>query len=159
MPTMSRTLVACVLFAGCADNVSAPVITPGTEPRTCAMQLTLDGSAGSAPNVVGPLTLDTSGADLCLHLDATHNTRVHFAASTPYEAGPASSYTATLEDTAYGAILDGWDVTVGNTDPHTFLNVEWNPPAGQTTNVILWVRSVAGTTPTTINLALFDPLE
>ncbi|MDB4955107.1 MAG: hypothetical protein JWO36_2676 [Myxococcales bacterium] len=152
---MRGCLLTGALLAGCVDKMS---FEPVVEPGTCTMQVALDGSTGTA-QTVGPLALGINGADICMHLDATRNTRVHFAAATAQEPGPASSYLATLEDRSFHAIVDGWDVSIGNTDTHTFMNLEWDPPAGQTSDVILWVRGLHARAPTTISLSLFDPLE
>ena len=70
-----------------------------------------------------------------------------------------SSFAATLEDANLAPVVDGWDVTVGQTDPHTFLNLEWSPPAGAVTTATLWVHARAQTATTTIDVSLIDPLD
>jgi hypothetical protein len=77
-------------------------------------------------------------------------------AGTNQVPGDSSGLVATLQRTDYTTIHDGWDVQVSN---GTFLNVEWSPPAGQTTDVVVWVRAAAAPVTTTFSLDLFDPLE
>jgi len=135
---------------------SPPPPTAAVQPQTCAANVTLIGSTSIQPTDVGPFTLDTNGINLCARLDATQLTRTDMMAGTYQVPGDTSGLVATLQRTDYSTILDGWDVQVSN---GTFLNVEWSPPAGQTTDVVVWVRAVAAPVTTTFSLDLFDPLE
>ena len=146
---------AALLVAGCtSSHVTEPV--PGVQPRTCAANVTLVGASSTHPTEVGPLALDANGANICASLDATQLVRAHLMASTDERPGDASGLAATLERGDYSVILEGWDVSVSD---RTFLNVEWSPPAGQSTNVVVWVRAASVPVTTTVALDLFDPLE
>lgn len=144
-------LVGCTSSSG--HSTEPPVVA---QPRTCAANVTLVGAISTHPIDVGPLPLDASGANICARLDATQLTRAHLMAGTDQVAGDSSGLVATLQRTDYTTILDGWDVQVSN---GTFLNVEWSPPAGQTTDVVVWVRAASAPVTTTLALDLFDPLE
>ncbi len=148
-----------LVLVGCASEHASGPPSPVVQPNACAQSVTLVGGTTSAPTPVGPLQLDTSGANLCVRLDATQLSRAHFMASTDQRAGTTSGFDATLQHTDYTTIVDGWDVSVGETQTQTFLNVEWSPPAGQTTDVVVWVRAAEAPAPATIQLDLFDPLE
>ena len=147
-----------LVLVGCTSS-HAPDPTPAAPPPTCAANVTLEGASSTAPTRVGPFTLDTGGADLCVRLDATRLARAHFMASTDERTGTTSGLEAELQRSDHSMILDGWDVPVGETQPKTFLNVEWDPPVGQTTDVIVWVRASDAPTAASVELDLFDPLE
>jgi hypothetical protein len=123
------------------------------------MQFTLVGGTTHAPTPVGPLALDNNGVSLCVHLDATQLTRAHFAASTDQHVGATSGFAVALQHTDFTSILDGWDVTFGDAPPQTFQELEWGPPVGTTTDVVLWVHAAGTAATTTVTLDLFDPLE
>ena len=130
-------------------------------PGGCDEAVVLTPSSGSTPasTTVGPVTLDESGTDVCLHLDGTALLRSHFSAGTELEVGAASSFTLVLRDQDGGTLLDGWDVTIGDIDAHTFVNLEWSPVGGEVNDVVLHARAKSGTATTTLSLALFDPLD
>ena len=161
---MKRVWVVCLL-AACASEHSSPTPTPTpmpmpvTPPPTCAENITLVGAVSTSPTQIGPLALDAAGADICVRLDATQLRRAHFMASTDERTGATSGFDADLQRTDHTTILEGWDVSVGEMQPKTFLNVEWDPPVGQTTDVIVWVRASAAPAAASISLDLFDPLE
>jgi hypothetical protein len=145
------------LVAGCAiEHPKLPDTSNVQEPTACGAHASLDGSGVASPTVLGPFALDASGIALCLHLDATANARVHFVASTEYEPGAASSFALTLEDATRNPIVDGWDLSVND---RSFANLEWGPPVGQVTDVVVWLRSHDGVASTTASVWLFDPLE
>jgi len=164
--------VVVALAAGCGGLAAAgcggvaagpgpdgPDLDAAVNPATCPSWLTLDGAAGTGqPTPVGPVALDGDGVELCLHLDARANRRVHFAAWTDYRDGAETGWASRLFDDRGAVVRDGWDVVVGD-PPRAFLNLEWSPPAGQVTDVVLhvWAAGAAGSTP--LYLALFDPLE
>lgn len=149
----------CLLLIGCASDHSAPKPpSEAIQPRTCASSIALVGAVTTSPTSVA-LPLDGNGANICAHLDATQLSRAHFMAGTDQRPGTTSGFSATLQHADFSTILDGWDVSVGETSPQTFLNVEWSPPAGQTTDVIVWVRADSEPTTVTFGLDLFDPLE
>jgi hypothetical protein len=137
--------LALVLLVGCAAD---PKPTPLPTPQGC---VTLDPSAAQDYSI-------TTDASVCMHLDATMLHRAHFMLGMPAYAGTTSGFTVALRDAAGQLIVDGWDVTVGQTDPMTAATVEWSPPAGVTTDATLVISAPQPTT-TTIDLALFDPLE
>lgn len=144
---MRAWFVMIVLGGGCIDATKHMT----EDPSGCEMSASLDG-AGSSPSQVGPL----DSANVCLHLDATQNRVAHFAASTTAEAGAASSFTLTLTDTAGNLLRDGWDVSVGESAPETFANLEWDLAGGQAKDVVLEIR---GTALTQLSVSLFEPLE
>src|SRR5438309_10173536 len=115
---MKRLAGTCLLLFGCASDHTAPPSKPPPvepppaetiQPRTCAASITLVGATTASPAPVGPLTLDSNGANICAHLDATQLSRAHFAASTDQHPGDASGLAATLQHGDYSAILEGWD--------------------------------------------------
>jgi hypothetical protein len=159
MRVMKRLAAATVLLLfGCAAERSKTQTTDATQPHTCAMQVNLTGGS-SGPKSVGPLTLDANGASFCAHLDATQLTRAHFAASTEHRMGATSGFATTLEHPDFTTIADGADITVGESPQLTFQQVEWGPPSGTATDVVLWVRAVGTSATTSISLDLFDPLD
>jgi hypothetical protein len=156
-----REALIVLAAASCFDrsNSTPAQPIPCDEPRTCSARLTLVGGTTATPVVAGPFALDTHGVAVCLHLDATALHRAHFAAATRYENGTTSPLATTLQDSTFHAIRDGSDMTVGDSAPRTSTNLEWGPPAGAATDVILWVRTKAGTVTSEIDVWLFDPLE
>ncbi|MBV8762859.1 MAG: hypothetical protein JO257_36580 [Deltaproteobacteria bacterium] len=138
-----KGLALLVVLVGCAADPK-----PVENPTGC---LTLTGTQSQDV----PLMTDAS---VCLHLDATPLHRAHFMVSLPGRAGTTSGFSTSLDDASGALIVDGWDVTVGQTDPQTSATLEWSPPAGTTTDVTLHVRASAATA-TTVGLALLDPLE
>jgi hypothetical protein len=132
------------------------------QPRTCASDLTLDGSSGTGSTQLGPMQLDASGTSICVHLDATNNhVAAHFMASTDSMPGSTSPFATVLEDASFATLQDGWDVTVGETSPATFENLEWNAPLHVVTDTVLWVHATyaTDTRTTSISVALFEPLD
>ena len=160
-----------VLLAGCASDPSAPaptlppppaplpVPTPMPTPGSCTAVTLTPPNSGQVASQALPLTVDTQGIELCLHLDASAIQRAHFMAGTPNEQGTSSSFETALVDATGQLIVDGWDVSFGGTDPTTFANLEWSPPAGSVSDVKLIVWARAGSEATTVKVALFDPLE
>jgi hypothetical protein len=145
-----RSVWGIVLIAGCSTSGTTG---PAVDPQTCGMQVA--PIANQPAMTIGPVATSGDGADVCVHLDATGLKRSHFSANTPMVAGTTSPFTATLEDASFVRIVDSWQVTVGQTDPHTMMNLEWDPPA-PVVDVILWVH---GPGSTTLALSLIDPLE
>jgi hypothetical protein len=150
LAAMRAWLVAIPLVAGCGTNKLC--FTPN-ETR-CTLSGSLDGSTGNAM----PTTFSAvESENVCLHLDASHNLVVgHFAATTDYMPGDMSTFTLSLVDPSGAVIHDGADVTVGQTEPQTFANLEWDLTAGQTKDVVLQIR---GDMPTDLHVALFEPYE
>jgi hypothetical protein len=159
---MRMVLGLALLAGGCVADHQPDVMAdpqPAVQPRTCSSDITLDGSTGSSPTKLA-LVLDTNGTSVCLHLDATHNlVSAHFAASTEFMPGASSPFTSVLQDGSFATLQDGWDVTVDDSPPRTFSNLEWNAPLHETTDAVLWIRSHGATTTTTLNLSLFEPFE
>ncbi|MEO6776705.1 MAG: hypothetical protein ABI467_27435 [Kofleriaceae bacterium] len=159
---MKLVWLSLLLAGACVvdhSNDSDP--PPSTQPRTCVADITLDGSTGNAQGTLaGPFTLDRTGVTLCLHLDATQNqVAAHFAAETEKQAGNASPFATVLEDLDGTVLQDSWDVSIGNTDPQTFANLEWNAPLHVVTDAQLWLHARDQSTKTTISVSLFEPLE
>ncbi|HVZ23894.1 MAG TPA: hypothetical protein VG871_22630 [Vicinamibacterales bacterium] len=156
---MSRRVLALASLAaagGCVvDRHADPA--PVTEPRTCSAEVSL--TSGDSATV--PLPLDASGATVCVRLDATGALApVHFAAMTDAVPGQSSGITVVLQDAADRLSLqDGWDVTPDDAPlapPHTYANVEWNAPAGELTDAIVWLRAPVVPTTTTLLLSLVE---
>jgi hypothetical protein len=141
-------LGAALCAAGCMDSPKHMT----EDPTGCEISASLDGATGSTATPLGP----TGSANVCLHLDGTRNRVAHFAASTEAEDAVDSSFTLTLTDADGVLILDGWDVTVGESSPRTFANLEWDLAGGLTKDVVLELR---GTAQTKLSVALFEPLE
>jgi hypothetical protein len=153
-----------LLLVGCAsqhstDPTPTPTPLPVSPPPACTQSVTLVGAVSTSPTRVGPFVLDAAGADICVRLDATQMQRAHFMASSDERTGTTSGLDAVLQRPDGTAVLDGWDVSVGETAPKTFLNVEWDPPVGQITDVVVWVRASGAPAGASIELDLFDPLE
>jgi hypothetical protein len=161
--------IGLVVLVGCASDPSAPTLpsappplplpTPVPTPATCTDVTLTATSSGQVASQTLPLALDTQGVALCLHLDASALGRAHFMAGTPSQPGTSSSFEAALADAGGQVIVAGWDVTVGATDPTTFTNLEWSPPARQASDVKLIVWTRAGSASTSVSGSLFDPLE
>ena len=158
-----RATIFLVLGACAVDRAALTPDAPPAQvaqPSGCADTFTLTGAITPSPHTLGPITIDGAGINLCMRLDATALGRAHFMGGTSYEDGTASSFVATLQRASdRTTIQDGWDVTVDDTPPRTMVNLEWSPAAGSITDTILWVRARGATATTTIDIALFDPLE
>ncbi|HEX5064351.1 MAG TPA: hypothetical protein VFV99_33480 [Kofleriaceae bacterium] len=131
------------------------------EPGECTYNVALYGMTGNAnATPVGPITVDTSGIDICLSLDARDNLVVaHFAAGTQYETAASSSFELALYDGDGTLLRDGWDVAFGSTPTTAFANLEYGVTKGQVMDAVLWVRAKAGTATSTVNVTLFEPYE
>lgn len=168
----SWLLLSIAVGTGCASEPAQPA---GTDPihevdgtfdtavvpaGECVQTLSLYGMAGSQPTIV-PVSLSPAGITLCLELDGRDNIQVaHFAASTPYEMGDASSYVLSLfEDDGTTLIRSGWDVTFGTTPTTVFANLEAGMPKGQVTYAKLVVATRTGETSSEVHLYLFEPYE
>ncbi|HEY1817197.1 MAG TPA: hypothetical protein VGG74_32845 [Kofleriaceae bacterium] len=146
-------LLAVIGAGGCVvDHHADP--SQVIEPRTCTVDVALS-SDGAETSI--PLTLDATGSTICLHLDATDAAVAHFAASTNPLAGDSSGVAAVLQDLDLGTLQDGWDVTPDDDDAHTYANVEWNPPAHELTEAVLWLRAPQPPVAVTLQLSLFEP--
>ena len=161
-----RMVLLALVAGGCVvEHHQEPSADPPVQPRTCTADITLDGSAagggaGAGSTRLGPMQLDSSGASICLHLDATSNLiAAHFMSSTDAMPGSMSPFAVVLQDTSFATLQDGWDVTVGQTSPATFENLEWNAPLHVVTDAVLWVRASNEARTTSISVALFEPLE
>ena len=154
-------VILALVAGGCVvEHHQEPSADPPVQPRTCASELTLDGANGTGSAQLGPMQLDASGTSICLHLDATNNhVAAHFMSSTDSMPGATSPFAAVLEDAGFATLQDGWDVTVGETAPATFENLEWNAPLHVVTDTVLWVHATGEARTTSISVALFEPLE
>jgi hypothetical protein len=123
------------------------------EPRTCTVDVVV--TSDGAPTSV-PLGLDASGATVCLHLDASKVTAAHFAASSAMAAGDSSGIAIVLQDPDRVTLQDGWDVS-DDSDEHVSANVEWNAPAHELTEAILWLRAPQHPVATTLQLSMVSP--
>lgn len=162
---MRAALVAILFLTACATDgeKATPPDAPGTTelPAGCDYELSLDGRGDNATqDSVGPVAVDAVGKKVCLHLDATNNIRIaHFSAGTEYADGTTSPFLLSLHDMQGATLREGWDVTVGQTDPKTFENLEWDAPLGQITDAVVWVRARDASATSTFGFALFEPFE
>ncbi|HLM76155.1 MAG TPA: hypothetical protein VK459_25790 [Polyangiaceae bacterium] len=130
----------------------------GGEPAMCTESKTLNGTSGETVSL--PVTIDASGFRLCLHLDASLNDTGHFFATTAYVDGASSPLVLTLLEPDGTLLREGWDVTVGQSDPKTSAHLEWSMPGGEVRDAVLRVTTKAqGTEMTTLGVSLFEPLE
>ena len=128
------------------------------DPLRCDQAVSLDGSA--ADRVTIQANVDQDGFGLCLHLDGTANYMAHLAAGTGWSDGTTSPFQLALIDSAARPIRAGWDVTVGETDPRTFANLEWSMAGGEVRDVILRLTTRDGDgIATTLDASLFEPFE
>jgi hypothetical protein len=141
-----KAIPMLALLVGCASDPK-PAAPPPT-PQGC---VTLDPSAAQDYSI-------TTDASVCMHLDATTLHRAHFMADLPARSGTTSGFSIVLQDPSGQALVDGWDLTIGETDPRTNAHIEWSPPAGVTTDATLVITAPQRTS-STIDIALFDPLE
>lgn len=163
-----------VVLVGCASETQGTGGQRPTEPEReigeavqthvvgeCAHSAALYGMTGNAQATpIGPVTVDQTGIDLCLSLDARDNLVVaHFAAGTEYEMAASSSFLLALFDRDGNPMREGWDVSFGSTPTTTFANLEYGITKGQLVDVVLWVRAKSGTATSTVNLHLFEPYE
>lgn len=135
-----------------------PTIVPGP----CDQEVSLYGASGSAtPTIVGPFTIDSDGADICLELDARDNIVVaHFAASTPHEADQTTSMFQLTLFAKDGAVLQqSWDVTFGTSPPVAFANLEYGVTKGTVLKTTLHVAAKCVPIGMTVELSLFEPYE
>jgi hypothetical protein len=161
----------CIVLAACATEARDPRSPPEQDPDVqlgepaathvpgdCAHQAALYGMTGNASATpIGPLTVDATGIDICLSLDARDNIWVaHFAAGTEYESAASSSFELALYDSDGNLMRDGWDVSFSTS---TFANLEYGVTKGQIVSAVLWVRAKTGTATSTVNLHLFEPLD
>ncbi len=130
-------------------------------PGECAHEVALYGMTGtSEATPVGPLTVDATGIDICLSLDARDNIWIaHFAAGTDYESAASASVALGLYDRDGTLMRDGWDVSFGTNPTTTFANLEYGIEKGQLVSAVLWVRAKSGTATPTVQLRLFEPFE
>jgi hypothetical protein len=153
---MSSWLIAGLALACAAcvvDRHAEPL--PVNEPRTCTVDVVV--SSDSAPTTV-PLGLDATGQVACLHLDASNVVAAHFAATTAMLAGDSSGIAIVLQDPEHRTLQDGWDVS-DDSDDHAYANVEWNAPAHELTEAILWLRAPQHPIATTLQLSMVSPEE
>jgi hypothetical protein len=146
---MRRLLVTVLCLSACGGQADNP---------GCPSRSLTPASAGAPANAtVGPLVVDTAGADVCLHLDTRALRRAHFMAETQGEPGATPSFTMRLSSSDRGTIVTGWDVQLSS---GAFGNLEWSPPAGTELDVMLHVAVKSGAAKVvTVTLALLDPLE
>jgi hypothetical protein len=148
-----------VVMCGCAAEPSKPMQDPATEPKVCAQPpISLPVSSTSSPMQIGPVSVSTSGVDLCVHLGAATTAPAHLQITSALESGPMSSVVARLEDATFEPILDGWDVTIGQASPETEMNLEWNPPFGTAVDVVVWIRGASESVSTTLSMSLMGPV-
>ncbi len=146
-------LGACVVDHH-AESDPAPVV----QARNCIADITLDSTATSLQ--VGPYALDPNGVTVCLHLDASlYLQAAHFATESDHQTGSASSVASVLQDSTFGTLQDSWDVSVGEADPTTFSNLEWNAPLHVVTDTMLWLHARDQAASSAFTISLIEPLD
>ena len=163
------------MLAGCATD---PGVDPGpprpthepdreigedmARPHTgsCAHQASLYGMAGTMGPTVGPITVDATGVDICLSLDARDNIWIaYFAASTVHEPAASSSFELGLYDSDGTLMRHGWDVAFSGSPPTVRANIEYIIETRELVEAVLWVRAKSGTATSSVSLHLFEPYE
>jgi hypothetical protein len=136
---------------GCASQAPSPAS------KKCADSEAIHNGTDEE---LGPINVDSGGVVLCLALDTTGMPAAHLVAMTDQESGSQSSFTTELLDADHNGqlLVDGWDVTVGQTMPMTSQHIEWSPAAGQMLSVryVLDPRDKPATT--NVHVSLFVPL-
>ncbi len=167
------TLAAAVAACGGDENTGDPAAaddpTADANPSAgeyCDVTVELVGAISATPTEFPELEVPADGASVCTHLDGRQIARSHFAANTANEPGPQSSFHLALSDSDGNPLRDGSDVTIGETEPMTFANLEWVPwqqdvpQPDRTRDVVLRIVPRSGlATSTDLALFLFDPLE
>lgn len=127
----------------------------------CAWSVSLDGWNGASPTSTELPALTSEGVTLCLSLDSTQNLeRAHLAAATEIGMGAASLIEMALFDDEDKIMEEGWDVTVGQSAPKTFANLEYTLPVGQVTIAKLFVRSLRSSPVSNrLQISFFEPFE
>jgi hypothetical protein len=155
-----RVLAALLALCGACvtEQHSEPDPAPTVQPRSCSAEIQLDAGAPSVQ--LGPYTLDRNGMTVCLRLDATQYLQAaHFATASDYQAGSESSVASVLQDMSFVALQDSWDVSIGEPDPHTFSNLEWNAPLHSVTDAMLWLHARDQAASSSFKISLFEPYE
>ena len=127
----------------------------------CAWSVSLDGWNGASPTSTALPALTSEGTTLCLSLDSTQNLeRAHLAAATEIGVGSASLIEMALFDDEDKIMEEGWDVTVGQSAPKTFANLEYTLPVGQVITAKLFVRSLSSAPVSNrLQISFFEPFE
>jgi hypothetical protein len=170
---ISSSALLLVSLVGCTSTPDEmePTVTPtpsdeSDEPEpmptrpACDAQVSLYGASDSATPTSVPFAIQSSdGVNLCLELDARDNKRVaHFAASTQQEFGTNTSmFQLALLDKDGVTLQEGWDVTLGDSPPMAFANLEHDVTEGSIVEVTLHIVAKCVPLGTTIDLALFEP--
>jgi hypothetical protein len=156
-------LVAALAVGCVVDHAPDPTMTTPmvVEPLACSADISLDGAAHVSGTPIGPLSLDSTGTVICLHLDATQNIQgAHFVAASGNVVGDVSGLATTLQDPDHSMLVDGWDVSFDTASPKTYQNLEWNAPLHEVTDAVLWLRASASPVANvTFEVSLFEPLE
>jgi hypothetical protein len=143
--------IGAISLGGCAK-----LDLPPEEPSSCVSSVSLDGSTSSEPADVGPIALGT--ADICMHLDASRNqVSAHLGVTVGFDQpGSQSGFATTLVDLDGVTLREGWDVQISDRVVHT---LEWSLEAGEVRDVVLHVTNSGSAVATSVQVALFEPLD
>ena len=142
-----------VVVGGCAVQSS----TPPPQQADCIQHVSLD--AVGSPTSIGPLTIDSGGVTVCIHLVAPSNMVSHFTGQTQPVAGSASPFDAVLVGLDGATLTSGWDVMISNTNPTVFTNLEWDPTPGTSVDAIFHVNAKSAAATTMLSLSLILPID
>lgn len=163
---VSALLIVLAACGGGSGDVAPDAAGDGAipfTPDTCSgSPLALYGATTQPADqpIYGPVTLDTAGITICLSLDGRDNANLaHFGAITDGEMADASTFELSVYDTNDVLIEMGWDVTIGNSSPMSYANVEHSFEKGQVYQVKLRARAKQAAATTRISLSLLCPLE
>src|SRR5262245_3732510 len=131
---MKSLLVSLLTLMACGTQDEVPAGSPpgGNAPGPAAPAIaecptaTAQLAPGAARNVsvtLARITVSPGATDICLHLDTTGLSRAHFAVATDVRvAGLISPLTLSLHQLDGTLLVAGWDVSVGQQDPHSWPN-------------------------------------
>ncbi len=163
MGNLASSIVVALSLVACTSRPPGTGSGSGSDQPTGQCGVDPIALGTDTPTVmIGPDAFDTTGRQLCLELDTHGMVRAHLMADTTSQPGDTSSFVETLTQSDGTLILAGWDVGIGDTDTHSFQNLEWSPDAGQdqTYSVVLTVAAKADpAATTTLTIGFFDPLE
>ena len=133
--------IACgiLALAGCSLYFGEPT----NEPRYCERDVYPTFS-----EVDATFGVDTSGADVCIHMAYTGGPRPQLVVTTR----SSDEVVETLENTVFDPIESA---SITQLSPTT-TSLSWNAPSTIPSDVVLWLRAKSGTASGTLRLVAFD---
>lgn len=136
-----RLALAVVIGSGtgCMHHGIDTSMPDGSDPLHCDAEMSLATTTPQAE----PVSLDANSIGWCLHLDSTsiQSAAPIFWAQTDHVTGVVSDIELSLFDTSGNVLLDGWDVAVGQSQPTTFAELQFQLTTGAVRDVILRARA------------------